>query len=149
MLCSSLENVVVNSSGNRHLPCTLKNARKASEETSKAPPSQEGKDSQIPQRHILYIYIKELHVSGSKARLLSKGPQTKIEKGQKSCCFPERLMLRSLPMSNDVRGPTQESLTTRTPAQKQADDSARFRQVPTVLEFCLLGNHKNRQSINK
>jgi hypothetical protein len=38
---------------------------------------------------------------------------------------------------------------TRTPAQKQADDSARFRQVPTVLEFCLLGNHKNRQSINQ
>lgn len=49
------KSVVVNSSGNRHLPCTLKNARKASEETSKAPPSQEGKDSQIPQRHILYI----------------------------------------------------------------------------------------------
>ena len=111
------KSVVVNSSGNRHLPCTLKNARKASEETSKAPPSQEGKDSQIPQRlnflytYIYILYIKELHVIGSKARLLSKGPQTKIEKGQKSCCFPERLMLRSLPMSNDVRGPTQESLT--------------------------------------
>ena len=76
------KSIVVNSFGNCQLPCTLKNARQASEETSKAPPSQEGKDSQTPQI-LKFLYSKELHVIGSKARLL----KPKLEKAKNQVAF--------------------------------------------------------------